>query len=180
MYYFLYILLLHSFGISTTQNDDNIITIEKKIKIHHFKHEKVISYKIDTCLFYFDAHYFMSEVGINEVKHKYHEPVLKDLTLLLGQKDTVDLSSYKSTAVVASLVNDGLEKGFVEILFSGKKYLGKTIVNIEYWDKDVYGSDHKTSALYRPDSDVYTLEEGDIFYYYMPSVKRITDQRFRD
>lgn len=180
MYYILYILLAHTFGISTTGGDDNIITVEKKIKIHHFKHEKLVAYKIDTCLFYFDANHFMSEIGSNAAKHKYHESVLKDLTLLFGQKDTVDLTSYKNASAVASLVNEGLKKGYVEILFSGKKYLGKIIVNIEYWDKDVYGSDHKASPLYRPDGDVYTLEEGDIFYYYRPAIKRITDQRFRD
>ena len=180
MYYFLYILLLNAFGITDTKNDDNIITIEKKVKIHHFKHEKVVSYKIDTCVFYFDAHHFMSEEGVNVGMHKYHEPLLKDLTLMLGQKDTVDLTAYKNSTVVASLVNNGLKKGYVEIVFSGKKYLGKTIVDIEYWDKDVYTSDYKESNLYRPDGEVFTLEEGDIFYYHRPAIKRVSEQRFRD
>jgi hypothetical protein len=179
MYYFLYILFLNTFGISDTEND-NIVTVEKKVKIHHFKHVKVVSYKIDSCTFYFDAHHFMSETGLNEGRHKYHEPLLKDLTLLLGQKDTVDISKHTNTTVVQSLVSEGLKKGYVEILFSGKIFHGKTIVNIEYWDKDVLNSNFKTSNLYRPDSDVFTTEEGEIFYYYRPAIKRVTEQRFRD
>ncbi len=162
-------------GISDT-NDDNIITIEKKIKIHHFKHIKVVCYKIDTCVFYFDAHHFMSEAGVGSGKHKYHEPIIKDLTLLLGQRDTVDLSKHTNSSVVQSLVNEGLKKGYVEILFSGKKFEGKVIDNIEYWDKDVHASDFKSSNFYRPDSDVYTTEEGDIFYYYRPAIKRVTER----
>lgn len=179
MYYFLYILFLNTFGITDTEND-NIVTIEKKVKIHHFKHVKVIAYKVDSCTFYFDAHHFMSNVGISEGKHKYHEPLLKDLTLLLGQKDTVDISKHTNVSVVMSLINEGLKKGYVEILFSGKKFSAKTIVNIEYWDRGVLTSDSKSSNLYRPDSDVFTTEEGDIFYYYRPAIKRVTEQRFRD
>jgi hypothetical protein len=178
MLHFLFILFLNTFGIFDTEND-NIVTIEKKIKIHHFKHVKIICYKIDSCTFYFDANQFMTEVGVNAEKHKYHEPVLKDLNLLLGQKDTVDISSHKQASVVSSLVNDGLEKGFVTILFSGKHYLGKTIINIEYWDKDVLASEYKNSNYYRPEGDVFTLVDGEIFYYFKPTLAR-TEHRFRD
>ncbi len=180
MVYFLYILLITSFGDLMTKGDDTIITIEKHVKLHHFKHTKVVSYKIDTCLFYFDAHHFMSETGVNEGKHKYHEPILKDLTLLLGQKDTVDLTLHTNKTIVTSLVTDGLKRGFVEIFFSDKKYSGKSIMSIEYWDKDVHSCQFKTSNLYRPDGDVFTLEDGTIFYYYRPAIKRVTEQRFRD
>src|ERR1700760_325068 len=105
MFHFLLILFLNPFGIFDTEKD-NIVTVEKKIKIHHFKHVKVVLYKIDTCAFYFDANQFMTEVGVNAEKHKYHEPVLKDLNVLLSQKDTVDISLHKQSAIVSSLVND--------------------------------------------------------------------------
>jgi hypothetical protein len=178
MYQFLFILFLNSFGVSDTE-DDNIITIEKKIKIHHFKATKVVAYKIDSCTFYFDAHHFMSEVHINAGKHQYHEPVLKDLTLLLGQKDTVDLTKHKYNTIVASLVNDALEKGYFTLYFSGKEYHEKTILNIEYWDKDVHTTENKHSNFYRPDSDIFMLLEGAIFYYYKPAIKRAI-HNFRD
>jgi hypothetical protein len=178
MLHFLFILFLNPFGIFDTEKD-NIVTVEKKIKIHHFKHVKVICYKIDSCTFYFDAHQFMTEVGVNAEKHKYHEPVLKELNILLTQKDTVDISSHKQASVVSSLVNDGLEKGFVTILFSGKHYLGKTIINIEYWDKDILASEYKNNSFYRPDGDVFTLVDGEIFYYFKPALAR-SEHRFRD
>jgi hypothetical protein len=150
---------------------DNILTIEKKVKLHHFKHTKVIY-----CGFCFDAHHFMHEVQGNEGKHKFHEPLLNDLSLLLGQRDTVDISRHQYKAIVSSMVNDGLEKGFVEIYFHKKKYEGKTIFNFEYWDKDVHNHEHKNSNFYRPDSDIYMTEEGDIFFYYTPPNKRTTHQ----
>jgi hypothetical protein len=159
--------------------DDNIITIEKKIKLHHTKQVKVIRYRIDSCTFYFDAQHFISEENVNEGKHKYHEPVLKDLELLLAHRDTVDLSTHKYAAIVSSLVNDALEKGYVEIFFSGKPYHGKMVLNIEYWDKDVHTEENKNSNFYRPDSDIFMLTEGDIFYYYTPAVKRAA-HKFRD
>jgi hypothetical protein len=180
MLHFLLILFFNPFGILGTE-DDNVITIEKKIKIHHTKHSKVVRYKIDTCTFYFDAHHFMLESShINEGKHKFHEPILKDLTLLLVHQDTVDLSYHKYKAEVSSLVNDALEKGYVELYFSGKPYHGKTILNIEYWDKDVHTHEHKHSNFYRPDSDIFMLiDEGEIFYYYKPAIKR-AEHKFRE
>ncbi len=178
MHQFLFILFYTIFGISDTE-DDNIITIEKKIKIHHFKAVKIVSYKIDTCTFYFDAHHFLAEIHVNVGKHKFHEPVLKDLQLLLGQKDTVDLSAHRYTAIVSSLVNDALEKGYFTIYFSGKEYHGKNILNIEYWDKDIHTNEFKHSNFYRPESDIFMLPEGDIFYYYKPAIKRAA-HNFRD
>jgi len=178
MYHLLFIFFLNLFAAPNVE-DDNIITIEKKIKIHHFKATKVVRYSIDTCTFYFDAHHFMLETHINAGKHQYHEPVLKDLTLLFGQKDTVDLSHHKYTAIVSSLVNDALEKGYFTIYFSGKEYHEKNIVNMEYWDKDVHTNEHKHSNFYRPDSDIFMLLDGDIFYYYKPAIKRAA-HNFRD
>lgn len=181
MVHLLFILFLNFFGVDgTAHKNDNIITIEKKIKLHHTKHHKVVRYSIDTCTFYFDAHHFMAEVHVNEGKHAFHEPVLKELTQLLTQRDTVDITNHKQTSITASLVNDGLEKGFVEIFFSGKPYHGKAILNVEYWDKDIHTSEHKHSNFYRPDSDIFMLiDEGEIFYYYKPSIKRAV-HKFRD
>ncbi len=179
MVYFLFILFFNPFGFLEPQ-EDNIITIEKRIKTHHTKHSKVVRYRLDTCTFYFDAHHFMMEVHVNDGKHLFHEPVLKELHLLLLQKDTVDISSHQNKAIVSSLVNDALEKGFVELYFSGRPYHGKNILNIEYWDKDVHTHEHKHSNFYRPDSDIFMLEdEGEIFYYYKPVIKR-TEHKFRD
>ncbi len=179
MLYLLFILFLDPSGILQTKTD-RIITIEKKVKLHHTKHTKVISYKVDTCVFYFDARHFMAEGHVSDVKHRFHEPVLKDLSLLLVHKDTVDLSAHKYVSIVSSLVNDALEKGYVEIYFSGKPYLGKSILNIEYWDKDVHSHEHKHSDFYRPDSDIFMLvDEGVIFYYYKPAIKR-AEHKFRD
>ncbi len=179
MLHLLFILFFNPFSILVPQ-DDNVITIEKKVKIHHTKHVKIVRYKIDTCTFYFDANHFMAEVHVNEGKHKFHEPVLKELALQLAQKDTVDISTNKSVAIVSSLVNDALEKGFVELYFSGKAYHAKTILNIEYWDKDIHNHEHKHSNFYRPDSDIFMLiDEGEIFYYYKPAIKR-AEHKFRD
>ncbi|HSZ24819.1 MAG TPA: hypothetical protein VK766_03825 [Cytophagaceae bacterium] len=159
--------------------DDNVVIIEKKIKIHSFKSAKIICYKIDTCTFYFEPGHFMSQTVANEGKHRYHEVVLKELPALLSKKDTVDLTKSKENTVVSSLVNDALEKGYVNILFSGKLFSGKTIINVEYWDKDVLLSEFKNSNLYRPDSDVFTLLDGELIYYYKPALKR-SEPRFRD
>ena len=178
MVQFLFILFYSFFSIFDSE-EDNIIVIEKKIKIHHFKAIKIIAYKIDTSTFYFDAHHFMIEVHGSEGKHKFHEPVLKDLALLLGQKDTVDLSAHRYTSIVASLVNDALERGYYTMYFSGKEYHGKNVLNVEYWDKDIHTSEFKHSNFYRPDSDIFMLPEGEIFYYYKPALKRAA-HNFRD
>lgn len=178
MFQFLFLLFHSLFWISDSE-DDNIVVIEKKIKIHHFKAHKTVLFKIDTSAFYFDASHFMSELHGNDGKHGFHEPVLKDLVLLLGQKDTVNLSDHRYTAIVASLVNDALERGYYTVYFSGKEYHGKNVINVEYWDKDVHTNEMKHSNFYRPDSDIFMLPEGQIFYYYKPAIKR-TVHHFRD
>jgi len=172
--------LINSFLTFKARADDDIITIEKKIKLHHFKHTKLILFKIDSCAFYFDAAHFMSEAGLNKGVHDYHAPMHKDLTLLLGQKDTVDISNHRERSIILSMVNEGLKKGYVEIYFSGKPIHEKTITNIEYWDKGVRSSHLKDSNLYRPESDIFTNHDGEIFYYFKPSLKRSKEQRNRD
>lgn len=172
--------LLALFSKASVLSADNIITVEKKVKIHRFKHTKVVLFKIDSTAFYFDASHLMSEVGVGKGIHLYHQPIIKDLILLLGQKDTVDLSKHRNRSLILSLVNEGLKKGYVDIYFSNKLYPDHVIQSIEYWDIGVKSSPNKDSNLYRPESDVFMDHEGNIFYYFKPSLKRPTEQRFRD
>jgi hypothetical protein len=170
--------LLIGSGSPGSITSDKIVTVKKTVKIRPFRTAQIITYRKDSCTFYFEAAQFMT-TGINESKNKYHEPVLAELAGLVHKKDTVDISAHKQRAVVESLVNDALERGYVHIFFSGKEYSGRSYTNLEYWDKDVLTSKHKGNSFYRPESDIFMLKDGNIFFYFKPSVKR-TEHRFRD